>query len=146
MPRACVIVMDACGVGALPDAADYGDAGANTLAHIAAAEGGLRLPALQRLGLGSILALDGVDPATEPAIHGRLSHLGPGKDSTSGHWELMGVVVDRAPPTYPLGFPPEVITRLTGAIGRPLICNAAYNGVAAIDDYGEEHLHSGHLI
>ena len=80
--RAFVVVADACGVGALPDAADYGDEGANTLAHVARAVGGLRLPALQRLGLGSIVALEGVAPAGAPVLHGRLAALGPGKEST----------------------------------------------------------------
>src|SRR5580700_1838823 len=93
--RAIVIVMDACGVGALPDAASYGDAGTNTLAHVAEAAGGLRLPAMQRLGLGSIVPLRGVAPTADPAIHGRLHPLGPGKDSATGHWELMGAVLER---------------------------------------------------
>lgn len=144
--RAFVVVIDACGVGALPDASAYGDAGTNTLAHLADAVGGLRLPTLQSLGLGSILPLRGVAPAQSPAIHGRLHALGPGKDSTAGHWELMGVVLERPLPTYPDGFPSEVIARLTEATGRELICNRPYNGIAAIDDYGTEHLRSGALI
>src|SRR6185437_13673412 len=91
--RAFVIVIDACGAGELPDAADYGDAGANTLLHVAQAVGGLSVPALAALGLGNILPLPGVPPSPRPALHGRLHPLGPGKDSTAGHWELMGVVV-----------------------------------------------------
>jgi phosphopentomutase len=138
--------MDACGVGALPDAADYGDEGTNTLAHVAEAIGGLEVPALQRLGLGSIVPLRGVAPVPDPAIHGRLHPLGPGKDSTTGHWELMGVVLEKAMPTYPEGFPPEVIERLVQAMGREVICNRPYNGIAAIEDYGSEHLRSGALI
>src|SRR5579859_8039109 len=102
--RAVVLVVDACGIGALPDAAAYGDEGTNTLAHVARAVGGLRVPALGRLGLGSILPVEGIEPAANPAIHGRLHPIGPGKDSISGHWELMGVVIDRALPTYPDGF------------------------------------------
>ncbi len=144
--RAFVVVIDACGVGALPDASAYGDAGTNTLAHLADAVGGLRLPTLQALGLGSILPLRGVAPAQSPAIHGRLHALGPGKDSTAGHWELMGVVLERPLPTYPDGFPAELIARLAAATGRELICNRPYNGIAAIDDYGTEHLRSGALI
>ena len=97
--RAFVVVLDACGAGELPDARDYGDAGANTLAHVARAAGGLRLPTLQQLGLGSILPLDGVPPARAPVLHGRLHALGPGKDSTAGHWELMGLVQERPFPT-----------------------------------------------
>src|SRR5438270_9857952 len=98
--RAIVLVIDACGVGALPDAARYGDEGTNTLLHVAEARGELQLPALAGLGLGSILALPGVAPADDPAIHGRLHPLGPGKDSVAGHWELMGVVLGRPLPTY----------------------------------------------
>src|SRR5437667_1201253 len=144
--RAIVVVIDACGVGALPDAARYGDEGTNTLAHLARAVGGLRLPTLQRLGLGSILELEGVAPARDPAIHGRLAPLGPGKDSITGHWELMGVVAERELPTYPDGFPPPLIARLEAAMGRALICNRPYNGIAAIDEFGAEHLRTGALI
>jgi phosphopentomutase len=144
--RAFVIVMDACGVGALPDAGEYGDEGTNTLAHVAQAVGGLELPALGGLGLGTLLALDGVPAASDPAIHGRLHPLGPGKDSATGHWELMGAVLPRALPTYPDGFPPEVIERLVGVTGHELICNRPYNGIAAIEDFGAEHLRTGALI
>jgi phosphopentomutase len=138
--RAFVVVLDACGVGALPDADEYGDAGANTLAHLAAAVGGLDLPCLGELGLGSILPLDGVRAVDDPAIHGRLHAVGPGKDSTTGHWELMGVVPREAPPSYPDGFPPEVLKPLEKLAGGPLLCNRPYNGIAAIDDFGAEHL------
>jgi phosphopentomutase len=145
--RAFVVVIDACGVGALPDAADYGDAGTNTLAHLADALGGLELPALGRLGLGSIVALKGVPPADEPvAIHGRLHPMGPGKDSTTGHWELMGVVPPQAPPTYPEGFPPEVVACVGRVTGRGVLCNRPYNGVEAMEDFGAEHLETGRLI
>ena len=96
MRRATVVVLDACGVGALPDAAAYGDEGSNTLAHLAEQVGGLTLPTLERLGLGSIVPIRGVAPAAHPAVHGRLRPLGPGKESTTGHWELMGVVPARA--------------------------------------------------
>ncbi|MDQ3741387.1 MAG: phosphopentomutase [Actinomycetota bacterium] len=144
--RAFVVVLDACGVGALPDAADYGDAGTNTLAHLADALGGLELPALATLGLGSILPIRGVPPADDPAIHGRLHALGPGKDSTTGHWELMGVVPDTPPPTYPDGFPPEVVAVVGRVAGRGVLCNRPYNGIAALDDFGAEHLETGRLI
>jgi phosphopentomutase len=144
--RALVVVIDACGVGALPDAARYGDEGTNTLAHLARALGGLRLPTLQRLGLGSIVEVEGVAPERDAAIHGRLAPLGPGKDSITGHWELMGVVTQRELPTYPEGFPPALIARLEAAMGRALICNLPYNGIAAIDKFGAEHLRTGALI
>jgi phosphopentomutase len=144
--RAIVLVLDACGVGALPDAAAYGDEGTNTLGHLAEAVGGLELPVLAQLGLGSILPLMGVPVAADPVIHGRLHPLGSGKDSITGHWELMGVVAERPLPTYPDGFPPPVIERLTQAIGRELICNRPYNGIAAIEHFGAEHLRTGALI
>jgi phosphopentomutase len=143
--RAFVVVLDACGAGALPDAADYGDAGADTLAHVAESVGGLDLPTLGRLGLGSVRALRGVPPADDPVLHGRLHPLGPGKDSTAGHWELMGVVPD-AMPTYPNGFPDAVIARLQAATGRGFCCNAPANGIAAIDEFGEHHIRTGDLI
>src|SRR5579864_4719696 len=123
MPRAAVIVMDACGVGALPDAGVYGDAGTNTLGHLSALAGGLTLPTLQALGLGCIIGIDGVPPTPTPALHGRLHPLGPGKESVTGHWELMGVVPEHAMPTYPDGFPLEVISRLEAATGLRFCCN-----------------------
>ncbi len=144
--RAIVLVIDACGVGALPDAEHYGDEGTNTLAHLADAVGGLELPTLQALGLGSILPLRGVPASEDPAVHGRLRPLGPGKDSVSGHWELMGVVVERPAPTYPAGFPLELIARLVSAMGHEIICNRPYNGIAAIEEFGAEHLRTGALI
>ncbi|MGH2851079.1 MAG: phosphopentomutase [Solirubrobacteraceae bacterium] len=144
--RAFVVVVDACGVGALPDASDYGDAGTNTLLHVAEAVGGLDLPAFEALGLGNILELPGVAPVAHPALHGRLHALGPGKDSTAGHWELMGVVAATAPPQFPDGLPRELLTRVERTIGHAVICNRPYNGIAAIEDYGEEHLASGRPI
>jgi phosphopentomutase len=143
--RAFVVVLDACGAGALPDAADYGDAGANTLAHVAEAEGGLDLPTLERLGLGAITEIAGVAPAERPVVHGRLAPLGHGKDTTSGHWELMGVVAPRAP-VYPDGFPDEVLERFTRATGRAVLCNAPREGLRAISEFGAEHLRTGALI
>ena len=144
--RAFVVVLDACGAGALPDAAAYGDEGANTLAHVAHAVGGLRLPVLEGLGLGSILPLDGVAPCAAPALHGRLAAAGPGKDSTTGHWELMGAIAAAPLPTYPDGFPDPLVRLLERATGHRFICNRPYNGIAAIDDYGALHVRDGALI
>jgi phosphopentomutase len=147
MRRAAVIVLDACGVGALPDADAYeGDAGSNTLGHLAERVGGLELPAMQRLGLGSILPLRGVPPATDPVLHGRLAPLGPGKESTTGHWELMGVVPPSPLPTYPDGFPTQVIEGLERATGQRFCCNRPYSGTQVLDDFGAHHLESGELI
>ena len=146
MRRATVVVMDACGVGALPDAAEYGDGGSNTLAHLASQVGGLRLPTLQRLGLGSIVPLLGVPPAADPVVHGRLRSLGPGKESTTGHWELMGVVPSQALPTYPNGFPASVVAALEEATGLRFCCNRPYSGTEVIKDYGAHHLETGEAI
>ena len=147
MRRAFVIVLDACGVGALPDAAEYGDAGTDTLGHLADHLGGLRLPALGALGLGSAHPLRGVAPAASPVLHGRLHALGHGKDSTAGHRELMGLIADRPPPTYPGGFPEEVLAHVRAAAGgRGVICNRSDNGIDAIETFGEAHLRDGDLI
>src|ERR687890_1022148 len=146
MPRAAVIVMDACGVGALPDADAYGNAVSNTLGPLSERVGGLELPALGRLGLGSIIRIEGVPPAAEPVVHGRLHPLGPGKESTTGHWELMGVVPQHALPTYPEGFPPDVIGRLEEATGLRFCCNRPYSGTEVIEDFGRHHLETGEVI
>jgi phosphopentomutase len=144
--RAFVIVIDACGAGELPDSAEYGDAGANTLGHVAEACGGLDLPVLGALGLGSALPLTGVPPAPDPVVHGRLHPLGPGKDTITGHWELMGVVTPVALRTYPDGFPDDVVEQLIDGTGRGVLCNRPYSGTAVLDDFGERHLETGDLI
>ncbi|MEA2179373.1 MAG: phosphopentomutase [Solirubrobacteraceae bacterium] len=146
MRRAFVVVIDACGAGELPDAAEYGDAGSNTLVHLAQAVGGLHLPTFQRLGLGSIIGIEGVAPAADPAIFGRVGAQGPGKESTTGHWELMGAIPQVRLPTYPRGFPPEVVAALERTTGHTFLCNTPYNGIGVIEDFGEEHLRSGSLI
>ena len=146
MRRAAVIVMDACGVGALPDAASYGDEGTNTLGHLAELAGGLDLPVLGSLGLGSIVALEGVPPSASPALHGRVGAVGPGKESTTGHWELMGVKVEHALPTYPEGFPEDVVAALEDATGQRFCCNRPFSGTAVLDAFGEHHLATGELI
>jgi phosphopentomutase len=146
MRRAFVVVLDACGVGALPDAADYGDAGTNTLGHLAERLGGLRVPTLAALGLGSIIDLHGLAPPPAPAVHGRLHPLGAGKDSTAGHRELMGVVAPERMPTYPAGFPPQVLDVVRAASGRGILCNRTDNGIDAIEHFGAEQLARGDLI
>src|SRR5262245_60710115 len=118
MPRACVIVLDAVGAGELPDAADYGDEGSNTLGNLARAVGGLDLPSLEALGLGNVTPLDGCPPQPgAPAIAGRLLERSKGKDSISGHWELMGIVSAQPMPTYPHGFPFSVIEEFAHRTG-----------------------------
>ncbi len=146
MRRAFVVVIDACGVGELPDSADYGDAGANTLGHVAEAVGGLDLPVLTSLGLGNIMPLRGAPPVEHPVVHGRLHPLGPGKETVTGHWELMGVITPVALRTYPHGFPEDVVDALRAATGRGILCNRPYSGTEVIDDYGAEHMRTGDLI
>lgn len=146
MKRAFVIVIDACGAGELPDSADYGDAGTNTLGHLSEAAGGLDLPVLQGLGLGDVLPLVGVPSSPDRVVHGRLHPLGPGKDTITGHWELMGVVTPRPLRTYPEGFPDEILEQLIDATGRGILCNKPYSGTAVIDDFGAQHLATGNLI
>jgi phosphopentomutase len=145
--RAFVVVLDACGVGALPDAAQYvGDEGSNTLVHLAEEVGGLDLPVMGGLGLGSIVPLLGVPPADHPVVHGRLHPLGPGKESTTGHWELMGVVPAFALPTYPNGFPPEVVRILERVTGLRFCCNRPASGTEVIEEWGPHHLRTGEII
>jgi phosphopentomutase len=145
--RAFVVVLDACGVGELPDAAEYtGDEGSNTLAHVAEDVGGLDVPNLGRLGLGSIVAIEGVPPAEHPAVHGRLHPLGPGKESTTGHWELMGVVPSAPLPTYPNGFPPDVVAMLERVTGLRFCANTPASGTEVIEQWGEHHLRTGEVI
>jgi phosphopentomutase len=145
--RAFVVVLDACGVGALPDAGEYaGDEGSNTLVHLAEDVGGLDLPVLGSLGLGSIVPLLGVPPTEDPVVHGRLHPLGPGKESTTGHWELMGVVPAAALPTYPNGFPPDVVATLERVTGLRFCCNAPASGTEVIEQWGQHHLQTGEVI
>jgi phosphopentomutase len=146
MRRAFVIVIDACGAGELPDSAEYGDAGANTLGHVAEASGGLELPVLTRLGLGDIMPLKGSPPVPDPVVHGRLHPQGPGKDTITGHWELMGVITPVPLRTYPDGFPDEIVDALRDATGRGVLCNRPYSGTEVIDEVGEEHMRTGDLI
>ena len=147
MPRACVIVLDAVGAGELPDAEQYGDEGSNTLANVAKAVGGLDLPNLEAFGLGNVQQLDGCPPQPgAPAIAGRLLERSKGKDTTTGHWELMGVVTAQAFPTYPHGFPHDVIDPFMHRTGRGVLGNKAASGTEIIQELGEEHQRTGKWI
>ncbi len=139
LDRVALVVCDSFGVGEAPDAADYSDAGSNTLGHVAEAVGGVDAPNLARLGLGLVTDMKGL-PATAAAgtAHGRQRELSAGKDTTTGHWELAGIVLDRPFPTYPNGFPPEVIDPFEQAIGRKALGNEAASGTAIIERLGEE--------
>ena len=147
MPRACVIVLDAVGAGELPDADQYGDEGSNTLANVAKVVGGLDLPNLEAFGLGNVEPLDGCPPQPgAPAIAGRLVERSKGKDTTTGHWELMGVVTAQPFPTYPHGFPHDVIDPFMHRTGRGVLGNKAASGTEIIQELGEEHQRTGKWI
>ncbi|HXE80171.1 MAG TPA: phosphopentomutase [Vicinamibacterales bacterium] len=141
--RVVVIVLDSVGIGELPDAAAYGDEGSHTLGHVCQSRP-LAIPHLQALGLGCIAPLDHVPAARNPrASFGRMAERSPGKDSVTGHWEMMGVVLDRAFPTFPNGFPADLIRRFEAEIGRPTLGNVVASGTEIIARLGEEHMKTG---
>jgi phosphopentomutase len=147
MPRACVIVLDAVGAGEAPDAAAYGDEGSDTLGNVAKAVGGLDLPNLEALGLGNVEPLQGCPPQPgSPAVAGRLLELSKGKDTTAGHWEMMGIVTETAFPTYPQGFPHDVIDPFMHRTGRGVLGNKAASGTEIIQELGEQHQRTGKWI
>ena len=142
-----MIVLDAVGAGALPDADRYGDEGSNTLANVAKAVGGLDLPNMEALGLGNVEELEGCPPQPgAPAVAGRLVERSKGKDTTTGHWELMGVVTSEAFPTYPHGFPHDVIDPFMHRTGRGVLGNKPASGTEIIQELGEEHQKTGKWI
>lgn len=145
--RAAIIVLDGVGIGAAPDADRYGDVGSNTLGHVAAAVGGADLPNLARAGLGNIAPLAGV-PATDSATGawGVLVPASAGKDSTTGHWEIAGVRLETPFPTYPHGFPIDLVAEFARRTGRGVIGNVVGSGTAIIDEYGPEHERTGSWI
>ena len=147
VPRVLVIVCDSWGVGDAPDAAAYDDEGSDTLANTAKAVGGLRAPNLEALGLGMLTAIDGVPPHAEPGTaHGRATERSAGKDTTTGHWEMMGIRLDEPFPLYPEGFPDEVVEPFQVAIGRKILGNVPASGTEIIARMGEEHLRTGRPI
>lgn len=142
-----VMVLDSVGAGALPDAEEYGDAGSNTLGNIAAAVGGLKLPNLQKLGLGNIIDITGVLPAEEPlASFGKMAEVSAGKDTTTGHWEISGIILDKPFPVFPAGFPDSFIEEFERRIGRKTIANEVASGTEIIDRLGQQHMQTGHPI
>jgi phosphopentomutase len=147
--RAIVIVLDSVGIGALPDAAAYGDEGSDTLGHIASAVP-LAVPTLRALGLGRVAALGPApmagSPAGVPAAVGRMAEASAGKDSVTGHWEMMGVVLDRAFPVFPEGFSPDLLAEFSRLTGRGVLGNKAASGTAIIDELGPAHLKTGRWI
>jgi phosphopentomutase len=137
--RAAIIVLDGVGIGAAPDAADYGDEDSDTLGNLSRALGGLQLPNLGAAGLGNIAPLTGVPPVSNPvASWGRMHPRSAGKDSTTGHWEIAGIHLSRPFPTYPHGFPPEVITAFAKRTGRPVVGNCVGSGTEIIDRFAAQ--------
>ncbi|WP_428266980.1 phosphopentomutase [Haliangium sp.] len=149
--RVVVLVMDSCGVGELPDADRYGDRGAHTLGHVAeyalAHDGQVALPTLQRLGLANITSLPGLAPAERPAgAFGKCAEVSAGKDTSTGHWEIAGLKIDKAFPLYPDGFPAEILDPFRARTGREVLGNRPASGTQIIDELGAEHMRTGALI
>jgi phosphopentomutase len=145
--RAAIVVLDGVGCGGAPDAAAFGDEGSDTLGNTARAVGGLALPNLARLGLGNVSRIRGVEPAAAPAASwGRLREVSAGKDTTTGHWELSGVVVSRPMPVYPHGFPAGVMDRFAEIAGKAALGNEVASGTEIIARLGEEHQRTGRPI
>lgn len=145
--RVFLIVLDGVGIGELPDADEYGDRGSHTLRHVAEAVGGLRVPVMERLGLGRLGDFEGVRPIMAPTgARGRLAERSKGKDSTTGHWEMAGVEVPRAFPTYPDGFPKGLLDRWSERVGRGWMANEKGSGTEIIQRHGAEHQKTGNFI
>ncbi len=146
MKRVFLIVLDSCGAGALPDAAAFGDAGAHTLKSCYAT-GKLCVPNLKKLGLGNVTGLEFLGSEPRPlSAYGRMAERSNGKDTTTGHWEIAGLVSENPMPTYPNGFPTEIIDEFKKRTGRGVLCNKPYSGTEVIRDYGNEHVKTGDLI
>jgi len=147
MKRVILLVADGVGCGEAADAAAYGDSGAHTLGNLARAVDGLALPNLQALGLGNVAQVQGVAPSREPGgAYGRMQEASVGKDTITGHWEMAGLLTDKALPTYPHGFPPEILAPFERAAGRGVLGNKPASGTEIIEELGLEHLTTGKLI
>ncbi len=146
MKRIFLIVLDSFGIGALPDAASFGDSGTNTL-RSCAQTGKLQIPNLCKAGLGNIAGVDCLEKETAPTgAYGRMAESSMGKDTTIGHWEIAGLVSEQPLPTYPEGFPEEILKPFREATGRGVLANAPWSGTAVIEKYGQEHMRTGDLI
>jgi phosphopentomutase len=145
--RAILIVLDSCGIGELPDAFKYGDEGSNTIVNTAKRVEGLKLPHLEKLGLGNIDDVPGVTPPKNPVANfGKMAEVSPGKDSTSGHWEIAGLILDKPFPVYPDGFPEEIIDKFEKATGCEILWNKPASGTEIIKKLGERHIKTGKPI
>jgi len=146
-PRVFLIVLDSVGIGELPDAAKFDDSGAHTLGHIAERVAGFALPQLASYGLGNIAPLHHIPPAPQPKAHwGKMQEISIGKDTTTGHWEIMGLHVATPFRTYPDGFPEALIKEFEERIGRKVLGNKVASGTEIIEDYGAEHMETGAVI
>jgi len=144
--RITLIVLDSAGVGELPDANLFGDEGANTFGHIADATGGLNIPNMELLGIGNLTNIKGVTPETNSGAYGKMMEMSKGKDTTVGHWEIAGLVRETPFPSYPNGFPDEVIKAIEEKTGRGILCNLPYSGTKVLEDYGKQQKDTGKWI
>src|SRR3972149_3479968 len=145
--RVVIVILDSLGAGELPDASLFGDEGSNTLGNTARAVGGLELANLEAMGLGKIIPIEGLrDDITPRAFYGKMTEVSGAKDTTTGHWEITGIVTAKPFPTYPNGFPGEIIEKFTKAIGRPVLGNKPASGTEIIKELGEEHIRTGNPI
>ncbi|AVK83362.1 phosphopentomutase [Lysinibacillus sp. B2A1] len=142
-----VVVLDSVGIGEAPDAANFGDVGSHTLGHIAEKMNGLTMPHMEALGLANIEPLQGMQAAEEPkAYYGKMQEASVGKDTMTGHWEIMGLNIDKPFKVYPEGFPAELIAELEKRTGRKVLCNKPASGTQVIEDFGKEHMETGAII
>jgi len=142
-----VVVLDSVGIGEAPDAANFGDVGAHTLGHIAEKMNGLTMPHMEALGLANIEPLQGMQATVEPkAYYGKMQEASVGKDTMTGHWEIMGLNIDKPFKVYPEGFPAELIAELEKRTGRKVLCNKPASGTQVIEDFGKEHMETGAII
>ena len=147
MRKVILIVLDSVGAGALPDASNFGDEGANTLSHIAEAVGGLSVPNLEKLGLGHITGINGVKAVPDPdASYGKMNEKSAGKDTITGHWELTGIITPRPFPVYPDGFPEDIIDSFIKLTGCEILWNKPASGTEIIKRFGAEHIKTGKPI
>ncbi|MGW8263956.1 phosphopentomutase, partial [Bacillus sp. LR--39] len=145
--RVFLIVMDSVGIGEAPDAADFNDEGAHTLGHIAEHMNGLHMPNMAKLGLGLIEDIKGVEKTEHPlAYYGKMQEASNGKDTMTGHWEIMGLYIDKPFKVFPEGFPDELLQELEKRSGRKIIGNKPASGTAILDELGQEHMETGALI
>ncbi|WP_025114064.1 phosphopentomutase [Lysinibacillus fusiformis] len=142
-----VVVMDSVGIGEAPDAANFGDVGSHTLGHIAEKMNGLTMPVMESMGLANIEPLQGMQSTNEPkAYYGKMQEASVGKDTMTGHWEIMGLNIDKPFKVYPDGFPAELIAELEKRTGRKVLCNQPASGTQVIEDFGKEHMETGAII